>query len=287
MERIDAVVPGMVSVRRVARRAFVAARTSEADRMWQEIRQEAESVARSEPIVLTRLTKQVIARESLADSVAMTLARRLANADIGEKQLYSVFRTHFEEQEKSLDDLTADLQAVLTRDPACTSLLHVLLNMKGFHALEIHRVAHGLWLKDRKTLAQALASMVAGTLAVDVHPAARIGRGIMIDHATGVVIGETAVVEDNVSMLQGVTLGGTGKKTGVRHPTVQTGVMIGAGSTILGDITVGKMSKVAAGSMVLKDVPPHCTVAGVPARIVRLHPARQEPAAEMDQSVDP
>jgi serine O-acetyltransferase len=181
--------------------------------------------------------------------------------------------------------LRRDLTAVLQRDPAARGLAQPFLHYKGFHALQAHRVAHWLWGKGRESLACYLQSRVSEVFAVDIHPAARMGKGILIDHGTGVVIGETAVVGDDVSLLHEVTLGGTGKECGDRHPKVGNGVMIGAGAKILGNVRIGNGSKVAAGSVVLHEVPPHATVAGVPAKIVG-HPATDEPALQMDQQLD-
>jgi serine O-acetyltransferase len=162
----------------------------------------------------------------------------------------------------------ADLSAVFERDPACHSYLDAFLFYKGFHALESWRVSHWLWREGRKAMALFLQSRISQLFAVDVHPAAKIGRGIMFDHATGIVIGETAVVEDDVSIMQGVTLGGTGKESGDRHPKIRRGVLLSLGAKILGNIEIGEYSRVGAGSVVLKSVPAHCTAVGVPAKLV-------------------
>ena len=174
--------------------------------------------------------------------------------------------------------------AVSERDSACCSLVTPLLYFKGFHALQAYRVAHWLWQQGRNSLALFLQNRISAVFAVDIHPAARIGKGIMFDHATGIVIGETAVVEDMVSIMQSVTLGGTGKEAGDRHPKVRKGVLIGAGAKILGNITVGECAKVGAGSVVLKDVPARATVAGVPAQII-CETACNQPAREMDHLI--
>ncbi|MEO1996870.1 MAG: serine O-acetyltransferase, partial [Planctomycetaceae bacterium] len=177
-----------------------------------------------------------------------------------------------------------DLMAVRERDPASHGFWQPFLYFKGFHAIQSYRVAHSIWLQDRHTLAIHLQNRISEVFAVDIHPAAQIGTGILIDHGTSVVIGETAVVEDNVSMLHEVTLGGTGKVVGDRHPKIRRGVLIGAGAKVLGNLEVGEGAKIAASSVVLEDVPPHCTVAGVPARIVG-RPEYDEPAREMNQSL--
>jgi serine O-acetyltransferase len=180
----------------------------------------------------------------------------------------------------------ADLAAVLDRDPACNRYLEPLLYFKGFHALATHRFAHELWRQGRHDFALYLQSQSSRIFAVDIHPAARLGKGLMLDHATGFVCGETAVVGDNCSFLHAVTLGGSGKQTGDRHPKIGAGVLIGAGAKVLGNIHVGNCSLIAAGSVVLSDVPPHMTVAGVPARLIG--PAGcAEPARSMDQSIGP
>lgn len=181
--------------------------------------------------------------------------------------------------------MRADLHAVSERDSACCSQVTPLLYFKGFHALQAYRVAHWLWQQGRKSLALFLQNRISAVFAVDIHPAARIGKGIMFDHATGIVIGETAVVGDMVSIMQSVTLGGTGKEAGDRHPKVSNGVLIGAGAKILGNITVGECAKVGAGSVVLKDVPARAVVAGVPAKIIGDNLCGQ-PAQEMDHHID-
>ncbi len=179
----------------------------------------------------------------------------------------------------------ADLEAAYDRDPACTSYFHALLNFKGFQAVQAHRIAHHLLKDGRADLAGWLANRVSLVLGPDIHPAASLGRGILLDHGAGVVIGETTVIDDNVSMMQNVTLGGTGNETGDRHPKIAQGVMIGSGAKVLGNVKIGAMSKVAAGSVVLKDVPPNSTVAGVPAKVVRWHDAAQMPSHSMDQQI--
>jgi serine O-acetyltransferase len=181
--------------------------------------------------------------------------------------------------------MRADLQAVSERDSACCSLVTPLLFFKGFHALQSYRIAHWLWQQGRNSLALFLQNRISSVFAVDIHPAARIGKGIMFDHATGIVIGETAVVEDNVSIMQSVTLGGTGKEAGDRHPKVRRGVLISAGAKILGNIEIGECAKVGAGSVVLKDVAPRTTVAGVPARVVGDSLCTQ-PSRDMDHHLN-
>jgi serine O-acetyltransferase len=181
-----------------------------------------------------------------------------------------------------VDAFHADVIAVADRDPACTRLIEPVLYFKGFHAIQTHRLAHALWRNGRQDLALYLQSRSSSVFQTDIHPAARFGKGIFLDHATGLVVGSTAVVEDNVSMLQDVTLGGTGKEKGDRHPKIRQGVLIGAGAKVLGNIEVGKCSRIAAGSVVLAPVPPNKTVAGVPGRVVG-EAGCAEPARTMDQ----
>lgn len=261
-------------------RVFISAAQLEED-----ITQSARVIVQSEPILSALMTKSILQRTSLADTVAAIIAENLACAGVCASELHATMRFALDEHDYASMSLVADVAAVVHRDPACTGPLHVVLNMKGFHALQAYRVAHWLWQRGRKPLASWIAARSASVYSVDIHPAATIGSGVFIDHATGVVIGETAIVEDDVSILQGVTLGGTGKDTGDRHPIVRHGVMIGAGAKILGRIEIGALSKVAAGSVVLREVPANCTVAGVPARIVRFNGLKQAPAHSMDQSI--
>ncbi len=255
--------------------------------LWQAVRHEAAEVAAREPLLRRRLRQLVLARCSFADAMAAVLAERLACADLDAAALQALLCQVIAAHDGILSRIARDLHALRTRDPACLNLLHALLDMKGFQALQAHRMAHVLWQQGRRELAAMLSSRASLVLGVDIHPAARIGSGVMLDHGSGIVIGETAVVGDDVSILQNVTLGGTGKEQGDRHPKVRHGVLIGAGAKILGNIEIGCMSKVAAGSVVLAPVPPYCTVAGVPARIVRRHRHPALPALDMDQSIGP
>ena len=255
------------------------------DAIWRGLREAATELALRETVLRQRLRRLVLDRCSLADAIGAVLADRLASADLGDSSLRAIVRELFADDDSLLLDVVSDMHALRARDPACVSHLHGLLAMKGFHALQTHRVAHALWKHGRKELALVLSNRCSVVFCVDIHPAARIGASVMLDHGSGIVIGETAVVDGDVSILQNVTLGGTGKERGDRHPKVRRGVMIGAGAKILGNIEIGAMSKVAAGSVVLEAVPPHCTVAGVPARIVRWHQQARLPALDMDQSV--
>ncbi|HJV87392.1 MAG TPA: serine O-acetyltransferase [Noviherbaspirillum sp.] len=265
--------------------ALVPSATGDEGAIWRGIRDAAQAVARREPMLRMRVNSLVLSLAAPASIIAAVLARRLACEDLQEPALHALMEDILRDQPLILAQVTDDLAAVRERDPACPDSLHVLLNLKGFHALQTYRIAHALWQAGRTELAFALSNQASAVFAVDIHPAARIGSGVMLDHGTGIVIGETAVVEDKVSILQNVTLGGTGKEHGDRHPKIRQGVMIGAGAKILGNIEVGTMSKVAAGSVVLKPVPPHCTVAGVPARVVRHHRPESCPSVEMDQTL--
>lgn len=251
--------------------------------VWTQVRGMAQRLAAREPLLRPMLDELILPHDSPAGLLAAVLAQRLGARDMRPAVLRPLFEDILSTQPPILASITADLAAIAQRDPACPDSLHALLNLKGFHALQTYRMAHHLWTAGRSEAAYSLSSHAAGVFGIDIHPAARIGAGIMLDHGSGIVIGETAMVDDNVSILQNVTLGGTGKEHGDRHPKIRSGVMLGAGAKILGNIEIGTMSKVAAGSVVLRDVPAHCTVAGIPGRIVRYHLADTPPAFEMDQ----
>jgi len=238
------------------------------DPVWSRIRQEAAEATQTEPLLASLIHAAVLQHERLEDALGYTLAQRLGNADVSPLLMREVLSAAFADDSDIGNAVRADLVAVNERDPASRSYLKPLLFFKGFLSIQSHRVAHWLWLQRRETMAFLLQSRASEVFGVDIHPATRFGRGILIDHGTGVVIGETAVIEDDVSMLQNVTLGGTGKETGDRHPKIRRGVLIGAGANILGNIEIGEGAKIGAGSVVLIDVPPHCTAAGVPAKIV-------------------
>jgi serine O-acetyltransferase len=255
------------------------------DPVWTRLRQDVFVTAKTEPMLAGYLHDTVLKHASLEASISYFLAGKLASAYLTTTSLRDVF---FEALTASADIREAvrrDLTAVVERDPAARSLALPCLNFKGFQALQSYRVAHWLWGQERHPLALYLQSRISEAFHVDIHPAARIGKGILIDHGTSVVIGETAVVGDDVSLLHEVTLGGTGKESGDRHPKVGNGVMIGAGAKILGNIRIGAGSKIAAGSVVLNEVPPNSTVAGIPARVVG-KPKSVEPSRQMDQYVE-
>lgn len=256
-----------------------------ADLIWIRLRKEVDEFARLEPLLAGFLHDMVLKHRSLESALSYFLACKLGSSYLGATTLRDII---FEAVDASADIREAvrrDLTAVVERDPAARSLALPFLHFKGFHALQSYRVAHWLWLQGRHPLALFVQSRISEAFDVDIHPAARIGKGILIDHGTSVVIGETAVVGDDVSLLHEVTLGGTGKESGDRHPKVGNGVLIGAGSKILGNIMIGAGSKIAAGSVVLSEVPPNSTVAGIPAKIVG-KPRVAEPSRVMDQCVE-
>lgn len=250
------------------------------DPVWLRIREEAQAIG--DPALSHLVLAHVLNQDSLEGAVAARVASRLHHAAVPAELIAQAFREAIGADPSLGEAFRADLMAVLDRDAACGRLIEPLLYFKGFHAIQAHRVAHHLWSHGRRDFALYLQSRASEVFQTDIHPAARIGRGIFLDHATGLVVGATAVIEDNVSMLQDVTLGGTGKEHGDRHPKIRHGVLIGAGAKILGNIEVGHCARVAAGSVVLKPVPPNTTVAGVPAIVVG-GAGCAEPALSMDQ----
>jgi serine O-acetyltransferase len=241
---------------------------SKVDPIWSALREQAEQLAESEPELASFAHATILKHDLLEQALSYHLAKKIGNDDLSPMQVREIFEEAFTSDPAIGESIRADLAAVFQRDPACHSYAQAFLFFKGFHALESYRVAHYLWTHGRKTMALFVQNRMSDLFAVDIHPAAKLGRGIMIDHATGVVIGETAVVDDDVSMLHGVTLGGTGKQHEDRHPKVGRGVLLSTGAKVLGNIEIGEYSRVAAGSVVLKPVPPHTTVAGVPARVI-------------------
>ncbi len=253
--------------------------------LWDDLRAEAARAADSEPMLRPLVHDVILSRDTLAAALGVRLARRLAREDMPRDILEPLFTDVFEAQPSMVHSAGRDLMAMFERDPACFSPLEPLLFFKGFLALTTYRVSHHLWQEDRRWFALYLQSVGSEAFSVDIHPAARIGCGILLDHATSFVVGETAIIEDDVSILHEVTLGGTGKECGDRHPVIRSGVLIGAGAKILGRVEIGTGAKIGAGSVVLADVPPHKTVAGVPAVIVG--EAREDnPAIEMNQNLD-
>jgi serine O-acetyltransferase len=252
------------------------------DPVWDQIRGEAEDAVAREPALGGFIFATILNHDRLEEAVCHRLSQRLHHSDIDATLISQTFDGVLQRAPDIGGMFRADLAAVYDRDPACNRLIEPLLYFKGFHALVTHRFAHALWNEGRRDLAYYLQSQSSRVFSVDIHPAATIGRGIMMDHATGVVIGETASIGDNTSLLHGVTLGGSGKESGDRHPKVGSNVMIGAGAKVLGNITIGNCARIAAGSVVLKDVEACTTVAGVPAKYVG--PAGcPEPSRTMNQ----
>jgi serine O-acetyltransferase len=269
----------------MARTAQIAS-VATVDPLWTELRQEAEEAVRSEPALAGFIYATVLSKDRLEDAVCHRLAQRLNHSDVDAGLIAGIFAQVLATRPELGRAFRADLAAVRDRDPACRRYIEPLLYFKGFHSLVTYRFAHELLSQGRRDFALYLQSQSSRIFGVDINPAASLGIGIMLDHGTGIVIGETATVGDNCSLLQGVTLGGTGKETGDRHPKIGHSVMIGAGAAVLGNIRVGHCSKIAAGSVVLKEVPPNTTVAGVPAKVIG--PAGcPEPARTMDQRLDP
>ncbi|MED6204034.1 serine/threonine-protein kinase HAL4/sat4, variant 3 [Stylosanthes scabra] len=236
--------------------------------IWDHIREEAKFEAEREPMLSSFLYASILSHDCLEQALAFVLANRLQNPTLLATQLMDIFCNLIMNHESIQTSIRLDLKAFKERDPSCLSYCSTLLYTKGYHSLQVYRVAHALWDEGRKVLALALQSRVSEVFGIDIHPAAKIGDGILLDHGTGVVIGETAIVGNRVSLMQGVTLGGTGKEGGDRHPKVGEGVLIGASAIILGNIQIGEAVMIAAGSLVLKHVPPHCIVAGVPAQVI-------------------
>ena len=248
--------------------------------VWAALRNQASHVASSEPGLASMLHAVILSHTDIAGALAYQLARKLGDQELRAMSLREICEEAYLADPSLIEAAHADLRVTFERDPACKGYLQPFLFFKGFQALQTHRVAHWLWREGRETLAFHLQSRVSELFQLDIHPAARMGQGLFIDHGTGIVIGETAVVGDEVSMLHAVTLGGTGAQRGDRHPKIGRGVLIGAGAKVLGNIEIGDYAKIASGSVVLRAVPPHCTAAGVPARLVAC-PTCKEPARSM------
>jgi serine O-acetyltransferase len=238
------------------------------DPVWSQIRGEAEEIVRKEPELATFIYSTVLHHGSLEAAVVHRVAERLDSPELPAELIRQAYADALADEPLVAAAFRADIVATLDRDPATNRLLEPVLYFKGFHAIQTHRLAHWLWSRGRRDFAYCLQSRSSAVFQCDIHPNARIGRGIFLDHATGLVVGETAVIEDDVSMLHGVTLGGTGKEAGDRHPKIRRGVLIGAGAKILGNIEIGHCARIASGSVVLKPVPHNKTVAGVPAKVI-------------------
>lgn len=250
--------------------------------IWNSIKAEARTLSEREPMLASFYHAALLKHENLGSAMSYMLANKLASPTMPAIEIREIIVNAYHKDPSMIVSAAYDIQAVYQRDPAVNDYSTPLLYLKGFHALQAYRIGHWLWNKGRRELAIYLQNEISFTFGVDIHPACNIGYGIMLDHATGIVMGETTVIENDVSILQSVTLGGTGKTNGDRHPKIREGVMIGAGAKILGNIEVGRGAKIGAGSVVLHSVPPYTTAAGVPARIVG-RSGSHKPSMEMDQ----
>ena len=269
----------------MAQRQVRAGAIEKVDPVWARIRGEAEEIARREPELATFIYSTILHHDSLEAAVVHRVAERLDSPEVSAEMIRQAYVDALETEPAIGAAFRADIVATVDRDPATNRFLEPVLYFKGFHAIQTHRLAHWLWGRGRKDFAYYLQSRSSAVFQTDINPAARIGRGIFLDHATGFVVGETAVIEDDVSILHGVTLGGTGKENEDRHPKIRHGVLIGAGAKILGNIEVGHCARIAAGSVVVKPVPHNVTVAGVPAKIVG-EAGCAEPSRTMDQMIN-
>jgi len=263
----------------------ITTRTDKHDPVWERIVAETKVQAEEEPALASFLHAAILNHDTLESALSFHLANKLANPAISALQIREIIEDAMVKHCSISEAVRADIVAIHERDSACNLYLLPFLYFKGFHALQAYRIAHCLWIHGRTALAYFLQSHISSTFGVDLHPSAKIGKGIMLYHAPGIVICETSVVEDDVSILQNATLGGTGKEGGDRHPKIRRGCMISAGVKILGNIEIGEGAKVGAGSVVLEDVPPHTTVVGVPAKVVG-KPSTQSPALEMNQGIN-
>ena len=254
------------------------------DTFWQTLKEEAKTVVEQEPLLASYVHACVLTHHNFESALSFILSNKMTDEVMPALAIREVIDEAFLLKPDIVDCAIRDIKAVFDRDPAVHSYLTVLIHFKGFQSIQVHRLAHYLWEKDRRDLALFIQSRNSEVFGVDIHPAAHIGCGVMFDHATGIVVGETTVIEDDVSILQSVTLGGTGNETGDRHPKIRRGVMVGSGAKILGNIEIGRGSKVGAGSVVLSDVPAHVTVVGVPAKIVG-KPCCANPCETMEQNV--
>ena len=256
-------------------------RVTQVDPVWERMTREAEQAIRDEPLLGGQIHSALLHHPSIENALAYRIAMKLSNSEMSEQLLREICDEAYQSEPGLAQAARADIVATYERDPACHRFLQPLLYFKGFQAVQAYRVSHWLWSEGRRDLAYFFQMRASEMYGIDIHPAARIGQGIMIDHAHSIVIGETAVVGNNVSMLHSVTLGGTGKEDDDRHPKIGDGVLIGAGAKVLGNIKVGHCSRIAAGSVVLHEVPPCTTVAGVPAKIVG-EAGCEQPSMSMD-----
>lgn len=274
----------LVALANLPRMSFSHPQPDAADLVWRALTAEAQAAAAREPVLARLINEGILHQPSLEAALAHRISRKLGHHAISEPYLHELFIDVLDAHPQIGEQARRDIIAINERDPAAKGYLSPLLYFKGFQALTAYRIAHQLYTANRTEIALYLQSIISQVFCVDIHPAARIGSGILLDHATSIVIGETALIEDNVSILHEVTLGGTGKQSGDRHPKVRHGVLIGAGAKILGNVEIGACSKIGAGSVVLHSVPPHVTVAGVPAKIVG-KASDPEPATCMDHHI--
>ena len=265
--------------------SFPVEKVATCDPIWSAMRTQAQELADNEPSLASFVHATILKHHRLEDALSYHLAKKVGGDDLSPMLAREIFEEAIVADGSIGAAVRADLSAVFERDPACHSYVQAFLFFKGFHALECYRIGHWLWSQGRDALALFFQSRISELFAVDIHPAAKLGRGIMMDHATGVVIGETAVVEDDVSIMHDVTLGGTGKESGDRHPKIRRGVLLSMGAKVLGNIEVGEYSRVGAGSVVLKSVPAGCTAVGVPATLVNCAGV-ERPSQEMNQVID-
>jgi serine O-acetyltransferase len=252
--------------------------------IWHSLRAEAAETIKAEPGLASLLHSTILSHDDLASALSYHIARKLADDTLRGMTVREMVQKYYAQFPSLIEAAEADLQAVYERDPAAKGYMQAFMFFKGFLSLQIYRIAHALAKDNRITMAHLLQSRVSEMFQIDINPSARIGKGVFIDHGTGVVIGETAVVGDDCSILQGVTLGGTGAELGDRHPKIGKGVLLGAGAKVLGNINIGDYAKIASGSVVLKPVPAHCTAAGVPARLVNCVTC-EDPAKSMDHTL--
>jgi serine O-acetyltransferase len=252
--------------------------------VWAALRNEAAHIAATEPSLASLLNAVVLRHDNIDRALSYQLARKLSDQELRAMSLRETCEEAFEDDPSIVEAAVADLRAVFERDPACKGYVQPFLFFKGFLAIQTHRVGHWLWTQGRESMAFYLQSRMSELFQVDIHPGAVIGKGAFFDHGTGIVIGETAVVGDDVSMLHGVTLGGTSTERVDRHPKIGKGVLIGSGAMVIGNITVGDYAKIGSGSVVTQPVPSGCTAVGVPARLVNC-PTCDEPSKTMDQTL--
>ena len=255
------------------------------EKLWADIKTEISEQLLHEPELANYLSKRILQHDTLESAISDLLSRKLASEEVSAGTLKQVFDEALFADAQIINAITNDLRATRQRDPAVQYYSSAILYFKGFQALQAYRFGHWLWQQERHNLALYLQSRVSEVFCVDIHPAAQIGSGILVDHATAIVIGETSVLEDNISIMQAVTLGGTGKECGDRHPKIRTGVLIGAGANIIGNVNIGAGAKIGAGSVVLNDVAAHTTVAGVPAVVVG-KPRGEQPALDMNHDLN-